>query len=578
MRTPPRRRHAAHPVTEALDDRNPVSIGFLSAATAGLAASVSTLDVPGQTAESETATAPIALSRPIGSPISLALHSSQASAVPQSRAESSPSIAPPTEGHTQPVADPPHHPVSVDDPFASTIITLSAVSSPGRSLLGVPQQPTFSGLVPNPSSAAPSRATAPASRGAVDDGVRPMTMAATAPIVPNTSSPSPALQSGATAGGDMIALDDPSGGGGDPGDPPPFVFTGSGGAGLVQDPNDKTHYTIPKGLPVGTVFTIGVTGAAGYQIDTASLRWTANDSGVSQYFGINYGAPAPSNMHAERNVQKEGNANLTFIVDARERLYTVKVKGDYVGVDQAPPELTLTFQSHRPTKARLYAGDTIGKPVYRVVNGKVEAVLLDTDSDKGMVIHAETQTNQNFGGKFMFLQLADMHRYRTTDGQRFQMENIGNSHNEDNSFPGEDQAIGYPIDIFTSGDKGPRLNGWIREKNTGPIDRYMNDTPNQSAFLAGLTQFSIGTDPAFGPPEFESFTTYLMYQPTENDAWVALAKFDWKWAIAFTNPPLTKVGEGVVDYNKDGAPVYDEWPEWTGTTTQALGQGWKPVD
>ncbi len=102
----------------------------------------------------------------------------------------------------------------------------------------------------------------------------------------------------------------------------------------------------------------------------------------------------------------------------------------------------------------------------------------------------------------------------------------------------------------------------------------LNDNPQQTESLTGLTQLSIGTDPAFGPPQPESFTTYLMYKPTVGGVWVALAKLNWNWSIAITNPPVTEVGEGFY-YDPQGTTVYDEWPEWTGTTKQMLSQGWQ---
>ena len=213
----------------------------------------------------------------------------------------------------------------------------------------------------------------------------------------------------------------------------------SGGApGLtIPDSNDKSQWTIPDGVPVGTIISLTVTpGENAGLIDIPTVQWNLGEGDaaptVSSYIdpAIGYSDTAPTTAEATEDIQTAGVETLTFVVDARAREYTITVTAMLQGTAEAPPAATLTFESHRPEIARIEPDlermEGVN-PYYRLTknNSYVEVALTNTEGDRGMAIRSETKANSKFGGSFAYLQIAEIYRdssYR--DGSSYRIRNI----------------------------------------------------------------------------------------------------------------------------------------------------------
>ena len=369
---------------------------------------------------------------------------------------------------------------------------------------------------------------------------------------------------------------------------PPLAVSGgwsaSGGSVIGNAPS----YTI-KQVPVGAIISLTlVSPNNGFTIDTASITW-ANGTDIKGYTSQSASDRAPDTMSVSTGVDTH-SLTYTFIVDAKARAYNIQVSAKYsnIGNMTQPKPTTIQFTSVRPQIATLKAGDQLGIPRSNT-NGNQFQLSLRSDfgrtpnnkATKGMVIVATTTIAANApGGSFMFLQTANIVRSKIDGGQPFHERNVGTGPNVDNSFPGQGGAPGYPIDLFTSTITPNQLtpNSWRLDSVNGLPStgmHTMNDTPTSpSSPAATTTKLSIGSFAPVGPAQPESYTTYLMYKP-DSGVWIALNKLNWGWQIMLTAPTVKVSGQNFY-YDKTGTDVTDEWPSWTGATSNILTQGWVP--
>ncbi|CAN5860584.1 hypothetical protein BH23PLA1_BH23PLA1_20440 [soil metagenome] len=392
--------------------------------------------------------------------------------------------------------------LSINDLGGSSLIVSATFPTFSIASMAAAQPMTGTGnaSIPAPSSGVASvptsgHASAPAPADA--DGIRPMALAPT--LMPSAEG-SMTLMSGdgdtGSGGGDTGSGGRDTGSGGcdngncgDPGDiPPPRI---SGGTSVDGEAPNYTIGSLDEnaegGVPVGAVvsFTVADPDHGSYQIDTTQIQWEGG-SLYSSYLSKSAGSEAPTAMSVKMEVN-DTSPTYTFIVDPEEREYTVKVQVQYVGGIEAPAT-TVKFKSVRPEvvltanqSSPQFFPDPVPPPDQ--INSIGISLGNRTTGPPGMVITAETSVG-SFSGSFMFLQVVQTRRYTIdANGGRWWMPvyptNSSDAWAIDNSYPGENKAIGYPIREDPQHEVGN--NTWKFDADSS-LTRSIVDTPWAGAY------------------------------------------------------------------------------------------------
>jgi hypothetical protein len=181
-------------------------------------------------------------------------------------------------------------------------------------------------------------------------------------------------------------------------------------------------YTIPPegNVPIGAVLSYTVQPPYGHT-KIVAMEWTGG-SGVLSYFGTpsnqfwgnnnDFTAAVPNSPTTEVTGEWTTNPNLTFVVDAVQRTYTISIQVVYE--DNSEGSATISFTSVAPTVS-FNPAPTTG-PVTNGISGNDEFILDGSTATQtpGITIQAKATTGE-FGGSFMFMQLASPSR-TYTDG------------------------------------------------------------------------------------------------------------------------------------------------------------------
>lgn len=429
-------------------------------------------------------------------------------------------------------------------------------------------------------------------------GIRPMTLAANrTPAGPgdgHADAMSAASGSGSGTGSDGGGGTG-SGSGSNPTEPPPKPYLrisggGNGGGG------DSKDFTIPTGLPIGTIASVGVTAASGYQIE--SVTWTGLDSTYySYYMGAAdadqfqtppYMAPQPVSL-------SQSQTSVTFLVDPRKGSYSVGADVKYVGNSQRV-KVTGTFQVIAPTGALKILSDLpANEAITQTGFNGAQYAKPDGEypNDGGIRFEAKTsipmrpaampgEMPTGFGGSFMILQTVDPKRYYTnTENRNFWIEPdyavpdameyypFGNTYyvidrSSSTNLDNYSGKIGAAVEAIV-GDR-PAINGvqaysWSQAYND-PVAIYTtNDTPS-SVFPMDAKSWEIRS---------ETLNTYLMYMPSGGGVWTAISKVQWGWSITSSAPdwlPTDRANPASV------VGVSDPWPFWVGLISNVNMSNW----
>jgi hypothetical protein len=415
------------------------------------------------------------------------------------------------------------------------------------------------------------------------DDIRPMALAPT----PDDGAASarmtlePLFDSGGSGGS----------GGGDPPPPPdkaPILSAsgGSWGTSLKKDGNGNPipgEYEVVHGAPVGSIAVLQVSSpAAGYIIDT--VAWSGGTD-VSAYLAADPAAAPPETVTVEHDVPND-ELTYRFIIDAKARNYHITVEVTYL--NHAAGSTTLDFTSVRPAVATLTA-DTDPTPDL-VPNDPGKVYYWDAgamDGATGMVLKADTQASQYFGGDFMIMQIAYINRSYVDQNNNPKTKAGG---------PLIDDGVGGGLPLgmdlvnfehswhLTSQEDDPEPT----QEDPNPEKTSLGDSGLDQAtdvVAAGVPDsindktLTVGTpgpnppDPN-NPPVPEKFKTFLMYKPDISGVWVALAKVEWGWGIQIQNQG--GVWQVVPNTTQDPVPTQvspipntddDFWPVWDGKTS-----------
>ena len=359
-------------------------------------------------------------------------------------------------------------------------------------------------------------------------------------------------------------------------------------------------------VPVGADLTFSIHAEA-VPRTIASYQWSGGTE-YSEYFSSEATRQAERNMSVKTEVN-EHESEYSFIVDPVDRTYTIEIDVTFtaqsgggrghgeIEFTSIRPDVTLQTYNGQPklvdnpdgTLSIKYTNDTV------LNNPEPENTWPYTAGER---IVATVQTH-DFGGDFMFLQIATPIRYSSVEypifGGTVLWYHQGTSLNTiDNSFsfPGytsHPKAYGYPIfgaDEATEEEQreGERnrttdVNGWsmnVDDRET----HQMGDSPvtAQVSPVYGRT-VQVGSLNGGIP---EKFNTYVMYKP-EHGVWVALARAHWEWGAVYQNTNNGWVAVPFPEYsiansNQDELDndYRDEFfPSWEKTTYDVLRTGTK---
>lgn len=606
MRTLPRKLRAFRPSAAALEARNAVSSLLAPLGLAAVAAQP-TAARPGDVASEEK-----------GRPVTLA-PTAPAAEVAQPRSATSPTVPVPAR---QGPADPAPErgaPQSLSalglgleladlgSPFASSVITLSQPSLPAQPRSG-PMTLSPSGVAA-PSAPAVTPASPPRSAEQDGDGIRPMTLAPTAPgQASGVEAPSGTIDS---TGFGAASQGSPEGSG--PGGSGLGYASGSGGNPTISSSNvpltqtgddaQGRHYKVDyEGdaqdgkVPVGKIVRLMIAPPSGPAYQT--ITWSGGTDFSSYYNGAAK-TEAPTTMQVTRGVATD-KSDYAFIVDPDPKQYNIKVSVTYAGggagsadftFTSVKPDVTLTPTLGTP-KLLLPPATTAGTVAIRL--DRSEEAPLNTKEGAGMRIDAETTTKE-FGGQFMFMQVISPVRLtRREDDVKFRQTITAGTLAIDNSFTGFQGAsrnggIGYPITDADPGSDGKAQGNfyfWISGTDETETHTMADNPVTPGAFLSNKT-LQVG-DVGAGRPE--RFDTFVMYKPTQDEtaAWVAIGKVHWEWGALAGNNPDGKggfLGGLPADWALTAFPnvpaptttipvgASEFFPGWTDRTTDILKRG-----
>ena len=443
------------------------------------------------------------------------------------------------------LSTPPSNPVHASlrlEPTGSDV----GLTSPGSNAISAP-----AGYV-TPSVA--SGGGSASARASLPSGIRPMALG---PAGPQSAVNQRALLPMGTGGG---------GGGGT--ENPYMLLSGGGdtsfsGTGTVNE---------AQLVPIGAFFAASVEPPQGSGLTISSVTWSGLGTS-SGFISSDPSQPPPSSVNVPSAPVL--NTQVTqFLVDSPQTNYVVQAKVTYTNNDTGTT--TITFTSAGVPTANM-AVPTFGTPTAF----NLSIVLHNNGAAPGIDITADT--SYTFAGNYMFLQVANMLRqYQDTTGKKFQLASggpaidNGGDGNKNNTLGMETIAINDPgLPAFTS---------WSLAANKD-LAVSTQDTPFQSipTVQPAVASLSVG---GLNGSAMETFTTYMMYQPTglfEGD-WIGVGNVTWGWGA--TGPvgangqfsgPLANVGtqQPVPTQPLMGNP--QAFPSWQTTTSAVVAAGWKPA-
>ena len=217
------------------------------------------------------------------------------------------------------------------------------------------------------------------------------------------------------------------------------------------------------------------------------------------------------------------NPNYTFIIDATPRQYTVNVSVTYKLSGKGSS--TLTFSSVKPTTT--FTVSRVGtQTVLEKADNTIGVALYP-----GIKIQATASATNSTPGRFMFMQIINTNNKQTSPT------------------PGDDRSISNDKQVGNENFNGPLIDNGSDPGTIG----YKVQSPESGGPLSwGLAPTASYPNPGATPPEMldepqfkvptsydkvaeqESFSTYLMYKPSQlpGAVWIALNQVDWSWASA----------------------------------------------
>lgn len=322
--------------------------------------------------------------------------------------------------------------------------------------------------------------------------------------------------------------------------PPIAIYSGGSGSNQVTNNGQPVpgQYKANEPVPVGTIADLKVTSPVPndpcYAITT--VQW---DGGTifSSYFSSPAETQPTGGMKPVANVVSTANA-YNFLVDGDVRNYTITVDVNYQ--NGASGESTLTFTSVRPSTT--LTTTQVGTQSFTQTDtpGNVTVRL-----NPGIHMQATATTGANTAGKFMLMQLitATTQTYTDNTGQSWYVSNNRSvtSNGVFNDFNGpliddgtDPDTFGYQIFY----DGGIYSSWTLRNNESIPVLAQPPATTPNPPEMVDTPLFSV-PNTYWGLSDSESFSTYLMYQPTTNvnqGVWIALNEVDWSWSQSASNP------------------------------------------
>ena len=319
----------------------------------------------------------------------------------------------------------------------------------------------------------------------------------------------------------------------------PLAETSDGTGGRHYKVDNDLDHDAPQDekVPVGKI--VNVTAFPPMNKMFQTIAW-AGGTDYKDYYQGAAKTEAPTHQQVTTGVETD-EAKYAFIVDPDPRAYSITVTVTYVGGGGGSADFAYTsvrpdvsFDINQGTPKLLTSPN--GVQIRLDNNNNVSPPAVES---AGMRITATTTTSEEFGGRFMFMQLISPVRVtRQLDNDTFRQwlpEGSWAIDNGFNDFRGANYGggVGYPI---TDNDN-KQGNFYYWESNPDESESHkMGDNPVTPLADLDNKTLQVG-DMNAGRPE--KFDTYVMYKPTPDDTavWVNLGKVHWEWgSLAGNNP------------------------------------------
>jgi len=376
----------------------------------------------------------------------------------------------------------------------------------------------------------------------------------------------------------------------------PYVVV-SGGSWGVGGTGSATA-TTP--VSIGAALVVMVTPATG---ETSKTITVGGMSTISSYFSTAPNATAPENMTLGQTVNvnptpnpNTGIASTSFIVDANPRQYTINVQVTYTSGDSGTTKIMFTSQAPTGTLTVLSQGQanlTAGRTGLTDTNPNGPRYFggIDIDATTSPISYQSGGNTVYITGNFMIMQTVNASNSYTAGGTTYVMNSTTSNPSIDNGVSGDPAQIGH--EVVPPPNQNYGAFGWTLPYTQGdpPVTvttaTYgFSDSPSISVTpginnLSSLTVGSTGGNPPVPGGNPETFTTYLMYQPT-GGVWVGLSSVNWGWGGNATSSNGTTLDPASLSLSDSGTASVTQpltgtaaFPTWTGSTQTIFRNGWQ---